>query len=88
METGDKTADRLEMAAVKEGNRTLAADDIDWCVSQTDYLCEWHVMNIYPLILNCHHQVVASQIGHQVEPYSLSSVEILSSICTVKQRYW
>jgi hypothetical protein len=34
METGDKTAERLEMAAVKEGNRTLVADDIDWCVFQ------------------------------------------------------
>ena len=40
METGDKTAERLEMAAVKEGNRTLAVDDIDWCVSQIDCLCE------------------------------------------------
>jgi hypothetical protein len=28
METGDKTAEHLEMAAGKEGNRTLAADDI------------------------------------------------------------
>jgi len=32
METGDKTVEHLEMAAVKESNRTLAADDIDWCV--------------------------------------------------------
>jgi len=74
------------MAAVMEDNRTLAADDIDWCVSQIDCLCEWHVMNFYLVDLNCHHRVVASQIGHQVEPYSLSSVEILSSICSVKQR--
>jgi len=34
METGDKTAERLEMAAVKGGNRTLVADDIYWCVSK------------------------------------------------------
>jgi len=33
MENGDKTAERLEMAAVKEGNHTHAAVDIDWCVS-------------------------------------------------------
>jgi len=65
------------MAAVREGNRTLAADDIDWCGSQIDSLCEWHVMNYYQVIPNCRHRVVASQIGHQVEPYSLSLVEIL-----------
>jgi len=45
METGDKVAERVEMAAVKEGNRTLAADHIDWCVSQIDCLCKWHVVN-------------------------------------------
>jgi hypothetical protein len=88
METGEKTAERLEMAAVKERHCTLAADDIDWCVSQIDCLCEWHVMNFYPVILNCRHRVVASQIGHEVEPYSRSSVEILASICSVKQRKW
>jgi hypothetical protein len=38
MEISDKTAERLEMAAVKEGNRTLAAEDMDWCVSQIDCL--------------------------------------------------
>jgi len=86
METGDKTAERLQMAAVKEGNCTIAADDIDWCVSQIDCLCDWHVVNFDPVILNCRHHVVASQIGHQVEPYSLSLVEILASTCSVKQR--
>jgi len=29
MGNGDKTAQRLEMATVKEGNHTHAADDID-----------------------------------------------------------
>jgi len=33
MENGDKTAEHLEMAAVKEGNHTYAAVDIDWHVS-------------------------------------------------------
>jgi len=33
MENGDKTALRLEMAAVKEGNHIHAAVDIDWRVS-------------------------------------------------------
>ena len=88
METGDKTAERLEMAAVKEGNRTIVADDIDWCVFQVDCLCEWDVMNFYLVILNYRHPIVASPKGHQVEPYSLSSVEILSSTCSVKQRLW
>ena len=74
------------MAAVKVGNHTLVADDMDWCVSQIDGLCEWHVVNFYPVILNCCHCIVASQIGHQVEPHSLSSVAILSSTFSVKQR--
>jgi hypothetical protein len=33
MENGDKTAERLEMAAVKEGNHTHGVVDIDWPVS-------------------------------------------------------
>jgi len=86
METGDKTAERIEMAAVKQGNRTIVADNIEWCVPQIDCLCKWHVMNFCPVILNCHCCVVASQIGHQVEPYSLCLVEILSSTCSVEQR--
>jgi hypothetical protein len=45
METGDKTAEHLEMTAVKEGNCTRAADDIALCVSQIDCLCERHVVN-------------------------------------------
>jgi hypothetical protein len=86
METGDKTAVRLEMAAVKEGNRTLAADIIDWCVSHIHCLYVWHVVNFYPVIVNCRHHVVATQIGHQVEPYLMSLVEILSSTCSGKDR--
>ena len=86
METGDKTAEHHEMAAVQEGNRTLAADDIDWCITQIDSVCEWHVVNFYPVILNCCHHVVATHLGHQVEAYSLSSVEIRSLTCSVKQR--
>jgi hypothetical protein len=74
------------MAAVKEGNHTLVADTIYWCVSQIDYLSKWHVVNFYPVILNCRHCVVASETGHQVKPYSLSSVEILASTSSVKQR--
>jgi len=57
------------MAAVKKGNRTLVADDIDWCVSEIESLCEWHVVNFYTVILNCRHRIVESQISHQVEPY-------------------
>jgi len=74
------------MAGVKEANCTLAADDIDWCVSQIDCLCEWHVLNYYSVILNCLHRVIASKIGRQVDSYSHSLVEILSSTYSVKQR--
>jgi hypothetical protein len=73
------------MAAVKDGNCTLAVDDNDWCVSHNDCPSEWQVVNFYPVILNCRHCVVASQKGHLVEPYSLSSVEIILSTCSVKQ---
>jgi hypothetical protein len=38
MENGNKTVERLEMAAVKEGNHTHVAVDIDWRVSQIDCL--------------------------------------------------
>jgi len=82
MVTGDNTAERLEMAAIKEGNHTHAADDIDQCVSQINCLCLWQFVNQYPTILNCHHSVVASEIGHLMELYSLSLVEIHSSGCS------
>jgi len=89
METVDKTVERQEMATLKEGNRTLAvAVDNDWSVSHIDCLCEWHVVNFYPVILDYHHHIVAGQIGHQVEPYPLSSVEIHSSTLSVIQRWW
>jgi len=83
METSDKTAERLEMAAVKVGNHTLAAEDIDQCVSQIDCRCLWQFMNHYPKILNCRYCIVAPQFGHHVEPCTLSSVEILSSTCSL-----
>jgi len=68
MENGDQTAERLEMAAVKEGNHTHAAVDIDWLVSQIEFLCQWQFVNQFPRILNCHHGGDASHIGLPVEP--------------------
>jgi len=85
METGDETAEHLEMAAVKEGNCTLAADDINWWISQIDCPCQWQFVIIYPVILHCHYYIIASQIGHRVEPYELSSVEIFPSTYSVKK---
>ena len=67
METGDKTAECLEMSTMNQGNRTIAVDDIDWCDSQIQCLCKWHVEKYYLVILNCRHRVVASQMDHQVE---------------------
>jgi len=40
MENGDKTAESLEMAAVKGANHTHAAVDNDWGVSQIDSVCQ------------------------------------------------
>jgi hypothetical protein len=85
MENGDKAAERLAMAAVKEGNPTHAAVDIDWRASQIDCLCWWQVLYHYLVILNCRHGAVASQIGHPVEPYWLSLVEIPSSTWSVNK---
>jgi hypothetical protein len=78
MENGDKTAERLEMAAVKNGNNTHAAVDIDWSAAQIDCLSQWQVVYHSQVILTCGHGAVASQIGHPMEPYSLSLVEIPS----------
>jgi hypothetical protein len=39
----------------------------------------------YPVILNCRRGAVASQIGHPVELYSLSLVEIPSSTWSVNK---
>jgi len=88
MENGDKTAEHLEMAAVKEGNNTHAVDDIDWHVSQIDWLCQWQFMNHYLRILKCHHGSDATQLGHPVESDSLCSVEIPSSTCSCEKRWW
>ena len=85
MDTGDKTVERLEMTAVKEGNHTHAADDIHWRVSQIDWRCQWRVVNPYPRILNHRHGAVASQLAHPVEWYSLSLVEIPLSTCSVNK---
>ena len=85
MEDGNKTAEHLEKAAVKESNHTHAVDDTDWRVSQIDCLCRWQFVNHYPRILNCHHGAVASQISHLVEPNLLSSVEIPSSTFSVNK---
>jgi len=41
MESADKTAEHLEMAAVNVGTITPAADDIHSSVSQTDCPCQW-----------------------------------------------
>jgi len=53
MENGDKSAERLEMAAVKEDNHTNVADDIDGHLSQIDCLCQWYFGNYYPTMLKC-----------------------------------
>jgi len=85
MENGDKTAEGLEMAAVKECNHTHAADDIDWPVAQINCHCQCPVRSHYPRSLNCHHDTVVSQLGYPVEPYSLCSVEVPSSTWSVNK---
>jgi len=85
MENVDKSAEYLELAAVKAGNHTHATDDIDWFVSQVDFLFQLQFVYYLPMILNCLHGVVACQIGHLVEPYLLSSGEIHSSTCSVNK---
>jgi hypothetical protein len=73
------------MVAVKAGNNTHVAVDIEWIVSQMDCLCEWQFMNCFLMIQNCLYGVVACHIGHLDEPFQLSSVEICSSTCSVNK---
>jgi hypothetical protein len=83
MESADEIVERPEMAAVKAGNHTNVAVDLDWCVSQIDCLCQWQFVNCFPMILNCLQGIVECQIGQRDKPCSLSSVEINSSTCSV-----
>jgi hypothetical protein len=78
MENDDKTAVHCEPATVKKGNHTLAVVDIDWHVSQINYLSLWQDMYHYLRVLNWYHAAVASPIGHPVVPFSLPLVEIPS----------
>jgi len=78
MEKGEKSEECNNMGAVNECDHTHAANDINWCVFRIDCQYQWRLMNYYLMNLNCHHGIVASQIGHQVEPYLLSSLEIHS----------
>jgi len=61
MENVEKPAEHLQITAVKEGNHTHAADDINQCVSQIKCLCQWQLVNHYPRILNYHHSAGGSQ---------------------------
>jgi hypothetical protein len=67
------------MAAVKVGNHTPGAVNIDCRASQINCLWRWQVVYHYPVILNGCHGAVANHIDHPMEPYSLSLVEIPSS---------
>jgi hypothetical protein len=71
------------MAAVKQGDHTHAVDDIHWHVSQNDCRSQLQVVYYDPQNLKCRHSAVVSQIGHPVEPYLLSLVEIPLSTWSV-----
>ena len=79
MECADKTAEHMEMVAVKAGNHTHVADDIDWCVSEMECLGQWQFVNYFLMILKCLHSIVACQIDHLDQPCLLTLVEIHSS---------
>jgi hypothetical protein len=76
MESADKTAEWMEMAAVKAGNHLHVAVDIDWFVSHIDCLCQWQCVNCFPMIRNCLYGVVSCQIGHLDEPCSMFLVQL------------
>lgn len=83
MESVDKTVEHLGLAAGKVGNHTNVADDIDLVVSKIDCLCHWQFVNSFPMILNCLHGVIVSEIGHPEKLYSLLSGEIHWLTCSV-----
>jgi hypothetical protein len=64
MANSDQTTEHLEMALVKINHYTLAANDIDWCVSESNCLCLWKFWKIDLIILKGGHSVFVSQIGH------------------------
>jgi len=76
------------MSTVKQGNHTHAVDEMDWCVSQMGCLSFGHFENYYLMIPCCHQGIIASQIGHRVEPDSLLSVEIHLLIFSAYQWWW
>jgi len=83
MESVDKNEEHLEMAAAKPGNYTHVVNDIDWLISHIDCLCQWQLVNSFPIILNCRHGIVACQVGLTVKQWSLTLVEVCASTCAV-----
>jgi hypothetical protein len=76
METGDWTAEYLQMVAVMEGYHLHMAWDTDQCISHINYHCQWQYIHNSQRILNYPHCVVAANIHyHHVNPYAQSAVE-------------
>lgn len=85
MENADKIVEWLELAAVKAGNHTQAADDIDWFAFYLDFLCMLQFICYLPMIPGCIYGIVVCQIAHLGRAYLLPSVENCSSTCSVNK---
>jgi len=88
MEPGGRTGERLEMVAVKVGKYTLVevVDKIHLRVAQIECLCLVYSQHDYLMLPHSHLGVVESQTVHLLEPYWLSSAEILSLTLYVNKR--
>lgn len=83
MESAEKTAEHLDIVAVRAGNNTHAADISNWFVSQIHWRGKCQVMNYFPMIPNCFYRIVACLISNMEEPCWLNSVEFLLLTCYV-----
>jgi hypothetical protein len=91
MGQGVSTGERLEMVPAKAGNYTLlvvVVDDIHLWVTRIEFLCLVYFPHHYLMLPQCPQGVVRMQTTNPLEPYWLSSVEILSSTFYVNPRCW
>jgi hypothetical protein len=56
---------------------------MEWLISHINCLCQWQLVNYFPMMLNDLYGIVACQIGLTVKQWSLSLVEICASTCAV-----
>jgi hypothetical protein len=75
------------MEAANTDNYTLVVDLIDLWVAPIECLGSVYFRHNYLMLLHCDLGIVVSQIGHPVEPYWLSLVEI-GELTSYENKRW